>query len=767
VRVITLARRPLAESTITNCVKYSTGALNIDGCRVGTSETIKPGGAGMLLSHVRDGKPGEGSDYQQNPGGRWPSNVILVHPETCQPGYCVSRCPVKQLEVDSLEAGVHAAGNKKKAQTTKKGNTFHFAAFDHNPDYYNDSGGATRFFKCLKEDTIMNIPQDLLDYLITMISTPDMQALYNDDISTWKVGQEKDNSWPGLVAYGQPSDEQAADLKRVLMPGAHLLLVAPESEPTGHTGTCRVEDAGFEIRDAILWIREAGHFHYVPKAARSEREAGCAKRDAGDTYVDPKPMDPDREEDSAGGNNPRNRGANPIRNFHPCLHPDTLVMTIKGYRPIKEIKIGDMVFSADGKFHRVKDVSSHPYTSSHLYDISVHGTNYTAPSSDNHPYLIWRPERRRKSITGGHVFWVEAKDIQKGDYTMTPLCKESSKVSLKYAKDIKFWFLFGLYLADGVLQKAGHGKNCYPSYSLGTDKPNIIGRVVHYFESKGVKVGIYPKKSKAVQVMAFDAEAGELFKKHGGSLAQNKSLSKDILNAPSSVKKAILEGYLAGDGCQVKGRLYKQAKTVSPDLACLMTLLGESIGYRTNLFRYEPVKNKGIGKRKFKTTRPTYHLYFYNQNQKRADRRDSRPTYIEYQGKTYLLRYIKEVKTVNYAGDVVNLTVAGNPTFQTCVGMSHNTVKPIKLMECLLDGIPVESGPILDPFMGSGSTGIACLRTGHDFIGVDREKDYVGIATSRIRHWDSEQGYINREVESDFKSEAKEAEPVDLWDLGD
>jgi len=196
------------------------------------------------------------------------------------------------------------------------------AAFDHNPDYYGDSGGASRFFKCLRENINMKIPQELLDYLTTLISTPYMQALYISDISTWEVGEKKDNSWPGVIAVGQPTEEQAADLKRILMPGAHLLLVAPESEPTGHTGTCRIEDAGFDIRDAILWVREAGHFHYVPKASRSEREAGCYS-------INSQQRNCGRKEGNPGDDNPRNRGVNPIKNFHPCLHPDTLVMTIR------------------------------------------------------------------------------------------------------------------------------------------------------------------------------------------------------------------------------------------------------------------------------------------------------------------------------------------------------------------------------------------------------------------------------------------------------
>ena len=65
----------------------------------------------------------------------------------------------------------------------------------------------------------------------------------------------------------------------------------------------------------------------------------------------------------------------------------------------------------------------------------------------------------------------------------------------------------------------------------------------------------------------------------------------------------------------------------------------------------------------------------------------------------------------------------------------HPTVKPRVVMQYLLSDVDKNSGPTLDPFMGSGTTGLACLRTGHDFIGIEREEEYAKIADSRIRHW--------------------------------
>ena len=66
---------------------------------------------------------------------------------------------------------------------------------------------------------------------------------------------------------------------------------------------------------------------------------------------------------------------------------------------------------------------------------------------------------------------------------------------------------------------------------------------------------------------------------------------------------------------------------------------------------------------------------------------------------------------------------------------NHPTVKPLSLMRylCKLTKTP-SGGVVLDPFMGSGTTGIACLFEGRDFIGIELEKEYFDLASSRIGH---------------------------------
>lgn len=68
---------------------------------------------------------------------------------------------------------------------------------------------------------------------------------------------------------------------------------------------------------------------------------------------------------------------------------------------------------------------------------------------------------------------------------------------------------------------------------------------------------------------------------------------------------------------------------------------------------------------------------------------------------------------------------------------NHPTVKPIKLMEYLCRLITPPGGIILDPFMGSGSTGVAAKAAGYRFIGIELEAEYCEIAEKRIMHYGS------------------------------
>ena len=64
-------------------------------------------------------------------------------------------------------------------------------------------------------------------------------------------------------------------------------------------------------------------------------------------------------------------------------------------------------------------------------------------------------------------------------------------------------------------------------------------------------------------------------------------------------------------------------------------------------------------------------------------------------------------------------------------GKEHPTQKPLPLMKWCIGFLP-DAQTILDPFMGSGTTGVAAVQMGRDFIGIEREPKYFDIACKRI-----------------------------------
>jgi site-specific DNA-methyltransferase (adenine-specific) len=69
------------------------------------------------------------------------------------------------------------------------------------------------------------------------------------------------------------------------------------------------------------------------------------------------------------------------------------------------------------------------------------------------------------------------------------------------------------------------------------------------------------------------------------------------------------------------------------------------------------------------------------------------------------------------------------------VGNNHPTVKPVALMRYLVELVTPKGGSVLDPFCGSGSTGMACVEADMSFTGCESDPNYVAIARKRIEAW--------------------------------
>ena len=63
----------------------------------------------------------------------------------------------------------------------------------------------------------------------------------------------------------------------------------------------------------------------------------------------------------------------------------------------------------------------------------------------------------------------------------------------------------------------------------------------------------------------------------------------------------------------------------------------------------------------------------------------------------------------------------------------HPTVKSLGIMKYLIKLVSKEGAVVLDPFLGSGTTAIACVKLNRNFIGIEKEEEYVRIAKARLK----------------------------------
>jgi DNA modification methylase len=149
-----------------------------------------------------------------------------------------------------------------------------------------------------------------------------------------------------------------------------------------------------------------------------------------------------------------------------------------------------------------------------------------------------------------------------------------------------------------------------------------------------------------------------------------------------------------------------------------------------------------------KVNRPTGHL-----NAKKMPLRQTEDIAVFYskppcynpqmtQGKPYTAtgskkssNYGSQVKSTTFCADGLRyprelIRIAADE--RGTVGRIHPTQKPVALMEYLIKTYTNEGETVLDFTMGSGTTGVACVNTGRDFIGIELDETYFNIAKERI-----------------------------------
>ena len=102
----------------------------------------------------------------------------------------------------------------------------------------------------------------------------------------------------------------------------------------------------------------------------------------------------------------------------------------------------------------------------------------------------------------------------------------------------------------------------------------------------------------------------------------------------------------------------------------------------------------------------------------------------------YILFFRKgKGKKINNCGTSDILSIPNKKTKDKDGKNIHDTEKPIELMEVLVNNSSQENELVLDPFMGVGSTGLACIKNNRNFIGIEIDENYFNIAKSRLEEF--------------------------------
>ena len=143
--------------------------------------------------------------------------------------------------------------------------------------------------------------------------------------------------------------------------------------------------------------------------------------------------------------------------------------------------------------------------------------------------------------------------------------------------------------------------------------------------------------------------------------------------------------------------------------------MNKNLDYNATSYKFSNAKNPAIiGDNGGSASR-----FFYCAKASKSDRDDG------------LTTQPKSIKGRDEGQDKTSIAYKARPTPRQNI---HPTVKPTELMRYLCRLITPPNGIVLDPFMGSGSTGKGAILEGFDFIGMELDAEYVEIAKARISH---------------------------------
>lgn len=311
---IVVARKPLGEKTVAgNMLKWGTGGINIDEGRIPLSNNDGEN-AGLNSDKHNLSSIGTGATkfFRKPPGknnefidiGRYPANVILDK-------------EAGRLLDEQSEPQMHGAGASRFNQRDISGKARGiFPAHGKGGHRFGDKGGASRFFYCAKASkSERNKGCEGLEG-----KAIDIQQPHNGGNSLLKSKTKHQNRVETKGRYPANVIHDGSEEVVALFPNT-----GTSYRPNSRRGKIVSEiymngliRDGYPSAIGFNDLGSAARFFYCAKASKKERNRGCEGLEAKQTDIS-------RKEGNPGGDNPRNRGVNKVKNNHPTVKPISLM----------------------------------------------------------------------------------------------------------------------------------------------------------------------------------------------------------------------------------------------------------------------------------------------------------------------------------------------------------------------------------------------------------------------------------------------------------
>jgi len=355
----------------------------------------------------------------------------------------------------------------------------------------------------------------------------------------------------------------------------------------------------------------------------------------------------------------------PIMGKYACFAEKSSLVSIKdgSCKFIEDVNVGDYVITHKGRSKRVYATNKRKHKGC-IYNITLEGGRKIKNVTDEHPFYVLDEKTLEYK-------WVKIKDIKTNDILVkgSRLKNNSNAQIHRYSN---FWWLFGLYQADGYVRLQNNTK--YPVYTIHQEELPYLQNIL---EDSNLKYSVIEKKgSKAVDVVIPNSDLGQLFiNMSGGKFkCHEKRLSESTfyhLNNHRGDFLNFLSGVLDGDGHFRK----LKSKTNSYQLSLELTSesLINTLDLLCNSHEIQATRGdyKSTGNRKHR-----YSLKFFGYTCSIINKylnikhKDDLPKFTEH-SYSKLVR-VKKVEVSNFSDYVYNISVEGDETYISNGIITHN-----------------------------------------------------------------------------------------------